>query len=205
MSDHGALTVNVRHKRGKGAARSLRREGKIPAVLYGAGGDNILLALDPNELRKATDPERDWNTLYTLTLEGDGQSTTAKCMVADVQRDSIKRNVKHLDFVRIDPDREVIRQVPVVFTGRAAGVAKGGKLKTFRRLLKVAAKPDDLPVRVEVDVTPVDGGQSLRVKDVPLQNARLVENPEQRLCLVEMPKVKKTEEEEAAAAKGKKK
>lgn len=204
MSAFGTLPVTVRRDHGKGAARTLRRAGRIPAVMYGFGQDNVLLDLDPNDLRKATDPDREWNTIFELQVDDGGQTKTEVCMVADVQRDSIRRIVTHLDFMRVDPEREIIREVPVQFVGRAAGVQKGGKLNALRRHVRVASLPANLPVAVRVDVTEVDSGESLRVKDVQLDNARLVENPEQRLCIVEMPKVKKEDEEEEAAAGAKK-
>jgi large subunit ribosomal protein L25 len=84
--------------------------------------------------------------------------------------------------------------------GRAIGVFKGGRLKSFRRWLRVAAKPADIPVEVVVDVTHLETGESLRMKDVMFEKGRLVENPEHRVLMVEIPKVKKEDEEEAAAA-----
>jgi large subunit ribosomal protein L25 len=197
MSTHGALTAQVRNSHGKGAARSLRRSGQIPGIIYGAGGESVSLALSPNEFVKATDPERAWNTLFSLTIKEDGKADIVQpCMVADAQRDSIKRNFVHVDFLRIDPDKEVIRKIPVEYVGKSVGVVKGGKLKKFRRFVKVACKPADLPVKLTVDITPIDGGESLRMKDVSLGNVRLVENPEHRLVFVEIPKARKEEEGE---------
>ena len=197
MSTHGALTAHVRTTQGKGAARTLRREGQIPGIIYGGGGDSVSLKLSPNDFAKATDPSRDWNTLFSLTIKEEGKSDVVQpCMVADVQRDSVKRTIVHVDFVRIDPNKEVVRKIPVEYVGKSAGVVKGGKLKTFRRFVKISSKPAEIPVKLTVDITPVDGGESLRMKDVSLEKARIVENPEQRLVFVEIPKVRKEDEEE---------
>jgi large subunit ribosomal protein L25 len=131
-------------------------------------------------------------------------------MVSDVQLDSVRREVVHVDLMRVDPDKDIVRLVPVTFSGRSIGVFKGGKLKTFRRHVKVAAKPASVPVEVAIDITAVDGGESIRIKDIDLGDAQLVESPEQRLCFVAMPKATPAEEEEATATaatkeKGKKK
>ena len=202
MSQYGAITAQVRTDRGKGAAHTLRRSGKIPAVMYGRGQDNVSLCLDPHEFRKATDPSRQWNTFFEVTVQHDGKAPVVEpCMLADVQLDSVRRDVVHVDFLRVDPEKDIVRQVPVRFSGRAIGVFKGGKLRTYRRHVKVASRPSQVPVEIVVDVTDVDGGQSLRMKDITIEAARLVENPEQRLCFVAMPKAKPDEGEEVKDAK----
>lgn len=196
MSDFGNVNVSVRHDRGKGAARSLRREGKIPGVLYGAGGESVSLALDPHELSKATDPERSWNTMFTLTVKEEGKNDRAQaCVVADVQMHPIRREVTHIDFMRVNPEEEVTRKIPVRYEGRSVGVVKGGKLKTFRRMVRVSAKPGEIPVELVVDVSGVDVGESLRMKDVPPTKGSLVEEADARLCFVEMPKARKEDED----------
>lgn len=205
MSEFGTLSVSVRNKNGKGVARTLRREGKIPGVMYGQGKPNLALTLDPNELKKATDPDKETNTLYTITVQEDGKSDVVEsCVISDVQLDAIKREVLHVDFMRVDPEKEVVRTVPVKYTGRAAGVVKGGKMKTFRRSLRIAAKPIDIPVVIDINVTNVEGGESIRVKDIEVPGGRVVENPEQRVMFIEMPKVR-AEEGEGDEGKKKKK
>lgn len=196
MSDFGSLNVSVRRKTGKGVARTLRRAGLVPAVLYGAGGDNLSLSLSPHALMKATDPSRSWNTMYTLTIKDEGQAdTTQTVVVTDVQVHPIRREVEHIDFMRVDADAEVVRKIPVRFEGRPVGVVKGGKLKKFRRTVKVASKPAEVPVELLVEISGVDAGESLRMKDVQPAAGRLVEPEEARLCFVELPKAKKEDEE----------
>ncbi len=196
MSDFGSLDVSVRRKTGKGVARTLRREGLVPAVLYGGGNDNVSLSLNPRDLVKATDPERSWNTMYTLTIKDEGQGdVTQAVVVTDVQLHPIRREVEHIDFMRVDPNAEVVRKIPVRFEGRPVGVVKGGKLKTFRRTVRVASKPAEVPVELFVEISGVDAGESLRMKDVQPASGRLVEAEDARLCFVEMPKAKKEDEE----------
>jgi len=197
MSDYGNLSAQLRKSNGKGAARSLRRAGLVPGVIYGAGEDNVSVAFSAKELRTATNPDKQLNTLYSITLQDDGKDVgTAQVMIADLQRVPLKQDLMHVDFMRVDADKEITREVPVVYEGRAAGVAAGGKLKKFLKSLKVAAKPADIPTKVVVNLTPLEAGQYMRLKDIELENARIVANLEQPSALVELPKAKKEGEEE---------
>ncbi len=197
MSEFGNLQVDVRVPQGKGAARQLRLAGKIPAVVYGRGQDNVTLSIDPLALRKATDPAREYNTFFKLAIHKDGKQVgTENCIVVDIQVDPLRHAIQHVDFMRVDPKEDVVRHVPVRTTGRAAGVMKGGRIKTFRRTVRVAAKPAEIPVEIVIDVTPLDMGQSIRMRDVVLENARIDEPPDAPLALCELAKVAK---EEAAA------
>lgn len=196
MTEYGQLTAQLRTSRGKGVARQLRRQGLAPAVLYGGGKENVSLTLDPHLFGKSMDPERLYNTLFTITVETDGGTKSATCMVADIQKNAIRGDVMHIDFMRVDPEREVLRKIPVRYHGRAAGVMKGGKLKTFRRMVRVSAKPAELPIELAIDLAPLDSGEYLRVSDVGLPNATIVEPPNAPLAFVELPKAKKEEEEE---------
>lgn len=199
MAEFGVVTAIVRENTGKGASRTLRRDGKLPAVIYGRGKDNLSLSLDPREFGKATDPTREWNTFFQITLKQDGKPDIVEpCIIADVQMNAIRNDVLHVDFLRVDPEKEVVRKVPLRVTGKSVGITKGGKLTTFRRSLHVAAKPGDMPFEVVVDITNIDIGEAIRMGDVKLDKARLVEEPQQRLCHVEIPKLKKEEEEGAA-------
>jgi large subunit ribosomal protein L25 len=200
MTEYGRLTAKVREGHGKGVARKLRSQGLTPAVLYGQGGENLSLAIDPLLFAKATDPARNYNTVYTIEIEqAGGGAQTVTAMVVDYQKDSVRDHLLHVDFMRVDPDKQVQRKIPVSYVGRAAGVMKGGRLKTFRRIVKVAAKPFELPVELSIDLTPLDAGETLRIKDVSLPGTTFLENPQDPLALVEQPKAK-TEEAAAAAA-----
>lgn len=201
MSQYGNITVNVRSSHGKGAARELRRQGRIPAILYGNSQGNVSLSLDPRELRKATDPTRDTNTLYHLTIKEDGKAdVTSPAVIVEVQRNSVRDDAIHVDFMRVDPSAEVVRRIPVKYEGRAQGMMKGGRLKTLLRYVKVAAPALDFPVALVVDVTPLDVGEQFRLKDVKLPGARILDRGETPVALVEIPKAKAEEGEGGAPA-----
>ncbi len=203
MSEFGTLEVSVRHGQGKGFARKLRAQGLVPAVLYGPGGDNVTLALSPSAFSKATDPKRKWNTLYNLTIKEEGKPDRIQpTLLSDIQIDTVRRDVVHVDFFRVDPERPVTRKIPVVYSGRSIGVTKGGRMRTFFRTVKVEAKPLHIPVELDIDVTPVDEGQSIRVRDLNIEHVRVVERGDRPICTVEAKKAA-TEEETAADAKKK--
>ena len=198
------LRVEVRSTGGKGVSRKLRVNGRTPAVLYGRGGENVLLTLEPSLFRKAMDPQRKLNTFFHLTVVDGKSEKVEPAVISDVQVDPVSDAILHIDFLRVDPELEVRVTVPVAYVGRSVGVAAGGKMKTTRRELVVAAKPADVPVNVEVDITPVDGGQQLRVRDLQTPGYRILEKPDTILVSVEAAK-KKVETAAPAAAKGKKK
>lgn len=197
--EYGNLEVAVRVAKGKSGVRQLRRAGKFPAVIYGGGRENVAIAVDPREFGRASDPAKGFNTFFKLKVTKDGKPVGVEtCIIADQQRDSLRTDVLHVDFLRIDPDREVVRPVPVRVTGRAAGVVKGGRIRSPYRTVQVAAKAVDLPVEIVIDVTPLDNGDTVRMRDVKLTNARIVEPADAMLVICEIAHIKVEEEPEAA-------
>lgn len=203
-TDFGNLKATIRHNTGKGVSRKLRAQGLIPAVIYGKGEGNVMLTVSPRELRRAMDPQRKLNTFFTLTVEGDGEPRIEQCVVTDYQADPIRDEFLHVDFLRVDPNSEVVTKIPVEYIGRAAGVALGGKLRTYQRTTRIAAKPGEIPVKLTIDVSPLQAGETLRMKDLSLPNARLLDHPDAVVAHVDPPRAAKTEAV-AETKKGKKK
>lgn len=205
---HEARTMNaqIRKDTGKGVARSLRREGRLPGILYGRGGDRLALSLDRHELEKAIDPARKWNTWFSVRVQEDGQPERVESvMVVDRQIHPVRRDIIHVDFLRVDPGAEVEAQIPVEYVGRPIGVQAGGKLKTFRRYIKIAATPGNIPTKIDIDIANLDGNQTMRISDLKVEGFRLREKPTDPLAFVEAAKVKVEEKtEEKKPKKGKK-
>lgn len=198
MSDSiGQVKVKPRDRKGKGVARKMRAVGNIPGVMYGGGQDAVMLELNPKDLRRAMDPERKLNTFFQVEIDGVG---TEPCIISDIQIDPLKDTFMHVDFLRVDPEEEVSTKIPVEYTGRAVGVVAGGKLKTHRRFVRIAAKPAEIPVKMLVDVGPLEGGQSIRFSDIDISPARLLDRADTVVAHVEMPKVRADDDN-----KGKKK
>lgn len=196
----GQLNAQVRSGSGKGVSRKLRAAGKLPAVMYGKGKDNLLLTVDARELRRALDPERKLNTFFQVTVQGGEGESIEQCVIADYHAHPIRDEFLHVDFLRVDPQSEIIMRIPVEYIGRAVGVALGDKLRTQQRTVRIAVKPGDIPVKLVIDVTPLELGQIMRMSELSLPNVRILENPNVVVAHVEQPRVAKATEEPKKAA-----
>ncbi|UGQ14505.1 50S ribosomal protein L25/general stress protein Ctc [Yinghuangia sp. ASG 101] len=152
------IAAESRSEFGKGAARRARREGKVPAVLYGHGSAPVHLSLPGHDLMLALKTP---NVL--LALEVDGKKELA--LPKDVQRHPIKRHLEHVDLILVKRGEKVVVEVPVQPTGT---VAPGGLLETVLVALPVEAEATHLPEAVEVSVEGLEAGQSVHAKDIVL-------------------------------------
>jgi len=163
------LNVFLRSEKGKGAAHRIRREGKIPAVLYGRGMETHSLSLDPEELKRILSSGARGNTLIGLNLVGPGSEKIGKkvVMLKDLQIHPIKRNYLHADFYAVMMHEKIEVEVRIQLTGKAEGTKSGGILEQPRREVRVRCLPTDIPEFIEVDVSALQIGDSLHVKDIP--------------------------------------
>ncbi len=170
----GKLTVEVRNAVGhKGASRSLRTQGKVPGVCYGASVDGKIaplpIIIDVKQLRGALDPVRKQNTVIDLTITGEGGKTTSlHALVKEYQLHPLRREITHIDLLAIDPNKEVLADVPLEFIGKPKGAIDGGQIRIVLRKLEVRAKPSDIPVKLSVDVSPLDIGDVVHVSSIAL-------------------------------------
>jgi large subunit ribosomal protein L25 len=171
------VTAEVRDTRGKNEARRTRREGHIPAVVYGAYKDPVSVAVNPREILKIVHSKTGYNTIFNLTIAG-GETTPV--MVVDQQVDPIKGTLLHADLKRIDLTKRIRVNVPVHTTGEAQGVkVQGGLLEVITRAIEIECLPDEIPESFTVDVTELMIGQSKRASDVALSGSmKLVSSPE---------------------------
>lgn len=161
------IKVERRTGTGKGVARKLRRQGQIPAVLYGEG-DSIPLMADPKSLLRALGTEAGSNVILNLTVV-DGQENTRKAMVKEVQVDPVTGTILHADLLAISMERPIEVGVPVELVGVAIGVKdKGGIVEQILRELVVRCLPGAIPDKIVIDVSPLDIGDVLHVTDLPI-------------------------------------
>lgn len=169
----GKLTVTLRDKTGhKGSSRKLRTQGKVPGVCYGASTDGRIeplpIVVDVRALRAALDPVRKHNTVIDLTIEGGANNRSLHALVKDYQLDPVRRDIVHVDLIAVDPNKEVTSSVPLEFVGKPKGAINGGQIRTVLRNLEVRAKPSDIPVKITVDVSPLDIGDVVHVSSLAL-------------------------------------
>ena len=162
------LDATVRTTIGKNEARRTRREGKVPATVYGAASegasrDAVSISVEPKALLKILHSEAGANTLISLTLGG----AATKVLVKDFQLDPVTHQVLHADFYRVAMDRMIEVTIPVLIKGEPKGVKlQGGLLEFIRREIQIECLPADIPEHVDVDVTELMVGQGVRVRDV---------------------------------------
>ncbi|MDY0269596.1 50S ribosomal protein L25/general stress protein Ctc [Trichloromonas sp.] len=160
------LKISERAQSGKGAARSLRRQGMIPAVVYGRGLSPASIVLTPKDLKTAISTEAGWNTL--ITLQGETEYAGKVVILKDLQVDPIRRDYMHADFQVIDLTQKVHVLVPVHTIGKSAGEKAGGSLQIIRKELEVVCLPNAIPGAIEVDVTALEIGDVFHAHDISL-------------------------------------
>jgi len=194
------LRATERKTFGKGANRSLRRQGFSPAVLYGPKAEPLALQLETKELTRILIKWQKRNAVFNVDVDG----ATRHVMVKEVQAKPVDNSLIHVDFYEISLDRPMEIGVPVVFTGKAKGVDLGGDLHVSRDKVLVRAKPLDVPDTIEIDVTDLGMGDSFTCGDLTVPaDVELLEPADAPLVsVVGAAKVAaaeaETEEEEAA-------
>jgi large subunit ribosomal protein L25 len=164
VTDNNTLEAQPRTAGNKNAARRVRVEGKIPAVVYGAGQDSLPVAVDPRQVTRILNSETGHNTIFDLTLDG----SKTKAMIVDWQYEPIKGKLLHIDVKRIAMDKKLAVMVPVELVGEPAGVkTQGGILEQMLREVEIECLPGDIPSHIDVDVSELVFGKVLRVADLP--------------------------------------
>ena len=191
------LQAEVRGSRGKGPARRLRAEGKVPGVFYGPGVQPTPLTLSPKELTQALRGERGRNVVFKLSVDGKDQLA----MVKDVTTDPVTQELLHIDLYRILEDKVLEVHVPLHAIGRSVGVVQGGVLNITRRTLPLRTTPANIPVSIDVDVTHLDLKDTISVEDVEFpQGVECMLRPKLTLAIVLEPRKATAADEEAEAA-----
>jgi len=162
-TDINILEAQKREAGNKNAARRVRVEGKIPAIVYGAGMDSTSVAVDSRQVLRILKSESGHNTIFDLALDND----RVKAMIVDWQFEPIKGQLLHVDLLRIAMDQKLTVTVPVVLKGEAEGVKQqGGILEQLLREVEIECLPADIPKAIEVDVSHLVFGVEVRVKDL---------------------------------------
>ena len=164
-TESNILEAQAREAGTKNSARRVRKGGKIPAVLYGAGKDAAPVSVDPRHVTRILNSESGHNTIFDLSLEG-GERT--KAMIVDWQYEPIKGKLLHIDLKRIAMDKKLVVTVPIVLKGEAEGVKQqGGIMEQILREVEIECLPSDIPAHIDADVSQMTFGAVLRVSELP--------------------------------------
>jgi large subunit ribosomal protein L25 len=159
------LEAQPRTAGGKNDARRVRREGKVPGVLYGAGKQALSVSLDPRQISRILRSASGHNSIFELAL---GASERTQAMIVDWQYEPIKGSLLHIDLKRIAMDKKLQVRVPIVLKGEPEGVkTQGGILEQVTREVEIECLPADIPTSIEADVSELVFGKVLRVSDLP--------------------------------------
>ena len=183
------LVVVPRDDKGKTALKKLRKEGSVPAVVYGHGFETMLLSLNEREFMALLRQEGGAHGLLNLKVEGleDGEHTV---VVKEIQRHPIKDHILHVDFQKIRKGEEMTTEVALHFVGEPVGVKEGGILQHYLYEITVKCIPKDLPDSIEVDISHLNIKDNVRVSDlIQFEGVEYLNSPEEVVATVQPKRV----------------
>jgi large subunit ribosomal protein L25 len=200
------LAVQVRKEQKKGPARRLRQNGFVPAIFYGRSAENILLAVKNDELVKLYKDKKNHAFIKLIIDDGGNKKIEKLSLIKELQVQPLTGRFYHADFYEVDIKRKLIIDVSLRFIGKAIGVENGGELQHIKREVKVSCLPLNLPDHIDVDVTNLEIGDSIKIRDLKVpEGITMLDRPDASIASVAVIKVVKVEEpakEEAAIEEG---
>ncbi|MDY6790968.1 MAG: 50S ribosomal protein L25/general stress protein Ctc [Thermodesulfobacteriota bacterium] len=190
------LKANVRKTTGNGPARVLRREGRVPAVLYGRDTEPVLLSVSTGDFEEVLKKGNVSQVLLNLVIQN-GKTFEKSVIIKELQTHPVSKDFLHIDFYEIDMKRKIVVNVPVVTKGKSKGVELGGLLQIIRHELEVMCFPGDIPEEIAIDITELDIGDSVHVEEIPLEGDMEIQaDVNYTVLTVLSPKVEEEEVEE---------
>jgi large subunit ribosomal protein L25 len=192
------LKVKVRDHIGTSSARKTRNQGLLPAVLYGEGEDVQSLVVDSREFYPVIHTAAGENVILNLKIEGQ-RGGECIAIIKEIQYHPVRRDILHVDFQHISMTKEIVVRVPIEIKGESFGVkTRGGILEVIHREIEVECLPANIPDAIAVDVTELDVGDSLQVRHLQVENAKIVSDADDTVVTIVAPSV--IEEVKPAAA-----
>jgi large subunit ribosomal protein L25 len=162
------LKAATRTTKGNSPARAMRRQGLVPAVLYGPKSAPAKLSVQTHDLDTIVKKGGLALSVFDLTI--DGERSPRPVMIKELQTHPVSRALLHVDLYEVSMDRKITVNVPVIVTGKSVGVENGGVLQIVRRELEVFCLPNRIPAHIEIDISRLDIGDSVHVEDLPLSD-----------------------------------
>ena len=207
MAQQIKLTASTRKETGKGFAKRLRKEGMLPAVVYGHKTDPIHLTLETKQLLSLLGGGKGESSLINLSVDGNGGPSEKTVMIKELQINPLTRHCLHVDFFEVSMDEELTLSLPINLTGEAPGVEMGGILQQVRREIEIKCLPSDIPDSISIDVSALNIGDSVHLKDISLPSGiKVMDDEDLTIVTILAPAVEKevaeeeVEEGEEAAA-----
>lgn len=201
MTKHYALSAAKRDRAGKGVARALRREAKVPAVIYGDSQEAVSIELPAKEITLEYQKGHMFTTLCDLEVDG----TKQLVLVRDLQIHPVKDNILHVDFLRVSPKTTLKVNVPVHFSGHeeSPGMKRKGVLNVVRHDVEIVCLATNIPEAIEVDLTPFNIGDTIKISAVKLPKGAksAIEGRDFTIATIAQPRAV-LEEDEAGVAEG---
>jgi len=168
---------------GKNASRRLRREGKVPAILYGPETENVSLSLEKKDIFQILRSESGENTIFKVSFDSQVQDV----MIKDLQKDPTSDELLHVDLILIAMDKEIRVEVPVVLVGEAVGVkSEGGFVDFVLRELEIECLPKDIPEHIDVDLSGLHLHQSIKVDELtPPEGVTFISEPDSVIAMIQ--------------------
>ena len=189
------LVARVRDKKGKEAAKRLRRGKRIPAIFYGPNADSLMLTVDSSALKTIMNHTAGENIILRLQIESDKGTDTRMVILKELVTDPIKDNYVHVDFHEISMDKKLTVNVPIRLINTPVGVANGGILQHVKREMAISCLPDKLVDFIEVDVSSLNIGDSIHFHDITLpEGITSVEEEKFTVAVVIPPSIAAVEE-----------
>jgi large subunit ribosomal protein L25 len=159
------LKATVRKESGKAPAKRLRRKGLVPAVLYGPGTESLSLSINASDLKAVRRGTED-NLFIKLVIDDGGSRIEKTSLIKEIQFEPLTGDFFHADFYAVQMDHKLTFEVPIHFIGQPVGIEKGGELQHLRREVKVSCLPSLLPEFIPVEITGLDVGDAILIKDL---------------------------------------
>jgi len=192
------LKAEIRAEKKKGEVKRLRRERKIPGVLYGPDVKPVLLTLDKKELLKVLRQGKHKSLLVQLEISAGSEGEKKKCLLKELQWDHMRGEPIHVDLYAISDTHSFSVSMPISFKNTPVGVTKGGIFEPIMRELSVSCRFDRLLDSIDVDVSRLDIGDALHVRDIPVpEGVKIKDMPEEVVALVSLPSEEGTTEAKA--------
>lgn len=176
------LAAEKREEKGKANVRRLRRTGKVPAIIYGEVEQPLKVSIDAHTFEMMM---KESHSIINLNLQGKDQ----RVIIREIQYHPVRGNVLHVDFMGVKKGQRITLAVDIHYVGKTLGEQEGGIFSTVKQEVNVSVLPKDVPDFIEVDISGLEMGGALRVKDVQLENVEFLDDLEDVICRVELPRV----------------